>query len=424
MQNSRKYSHQLDLFGIFLCALILVGGAFWLTLQSVQPAPPSKIVVAAASEGSPYFSLAKRYRAALAANGVSLEIKETTGSPENLKLLRDDTAGVQAGFLQGGIATPDESRRLRSLGRVLYEPVWIFCNTAVMIDRISNLKGRRVLVGPAGSGTNRLAMRILAANGVNAKTATLAEAELPDYVEALNSGRADAGFLVLGADARTVQKLFASPNVRLMGLPQSDAYAQRFPYLTPLDLKQGIIDFASNVPAGNTPMVATTTSFIVRDDIHPALANLLTQVLVIAHLEPAVDINGEVGVFDSNGVFPIQSDPEFKMADEALRVYRSGAPFLQRFMPFWLATLIDRMVLMAIPVIGILLPALRFAPLLYTWRVRRRLLYWYKQLKSLEDDVTLPSRAEQNSAQAGADRRDRSRSRSHEAAARFCQSAL
>ena len=144
-----------------------------------------------------------------------------------------------------------------------------------------------------------------------------------------------------------------------------------------------------------TAMVATTTSLIVRDDIHPALANLLTQVLVTVHREPAVDINGEVGVFDSNGAFPIQSDPEFKMADEALRVYRSGAPFLQQFMPFWLATLIDRMVLMAIPVIGILLPALRFAPLLYTWRVRRRLLYWYKELKSLENDATVRAGAEQ-----------------------------
>jgi TRAP transporter TAXI family solute receptor len=354
MQKPQRHSQLRDLIGILLPALLVVGGAFLVTLQFVQPAPPNRIVVAAASKGSPYFDLAERYRRALAVHGVTLEIRETSGSLENLKLMLDDRAGVAAGFLQGGIATARDAPSLRSLGRVLYEPLWIFRNADVPIERMSDLKGKHVLVGPAGGGTNQLATQLLAASGVTRETATLINMELPDYVEALGRGKADAGFLVLAANARTVHQLFADPNVRLVGLPQADAYAQRFPFLRRLDLPEGIIDFAENIPAADTPLVATVASFVVRDDIHPALANLLTQAMVAS------------------------------MADEARQVYRSGPPFLQRYMPFWLATFLNRMILMVIPIIGVLLPALRLAPILYTWRMRQRLLRWYRELKNIE----------------------------------------
>src|SRR5580704_8094553 len=161
MQKPHRHSQLRDLLGMFLPALLIVGGAFYVTLQFVQPAPPTRIVVAASSKGSPYFVLAERYRQALAAHGVTLDIKETTGSLENLKLIQDEGAGVQAAFLQGGTATAHDAPRLRSLGRVLYEPMWIFRNAGMKIDRISDLKGKRVLVGPAGGGTNQLALRVL-----------------------------------------------------------------------------------------------------------------------------------------------------------------------------------------------------------------------------------------------------------------------
>jgi TRAP transporter TAXI family solute receptor len=398
MQTRRRYSRFHDLLAIFLPALLIVGGAFYVTLQFVQPAPPNRIVVAASSIGSPYFVLAERYRQALAAHGVTLDIKETTGSLENLKLIQDEGAGVQAAFLQGGTATALDAPRLRSLGRVLYEPLWIFRNADSSIERLSDLKGKRVLVGPAGGGTNQLAMRVLAASDVTDATATLIDMELPDYVAALGSGKADAGFLVLAANANTVHQLFAGPNVRLVGLPQADAYAERFPFLTRLDLPEGIIDFDKNIPAATTPLVATIASFVVRDDIHPALANLLTQAMVTAHAAPNLDSSGEVGVFEGNGVFPMQNDPVFTIADEARQVYRSGPPFLQRYMPFWLATLLNRMILMAIPIIGVLLPALRFAPMLYTWRMRRRLLRWYRELKRLENEGGGPEKIREKQA--------------------------
>jgi len=368
-------------------AIVLVVGTLWLASWFIQPAPPHHVVIAAASRGSPYYRWAEQYQRFMAQNGIDLEIRETGGSIENLRLLEDSGSGVQLGFLQGGISSSQEAPQLRSIGRVFYEPLWVFYHGDQTLDRLTQLVGKRVLVGPAGGGTNYLAQKLLNANGVTPQTATLINMELPDYVDALGKGEADAGFLVLAPDAKTIQRLFGTPNVRLMNLVQADAYSERFPYLSHLELRQGLVDFARNIPAGDVNMVATMAAVVVRDDLHPALTNLMTQALIDVHTKPMIDANGEVPVFSRAAEFPVTVDPEFPLAAEARRVYKSGPPFLQRYLPFWLATLSDRLVVLLIPIIGLALPLMRFVPPLYTWRVRQRILQWYRELKRVEATV-------------------------------------
>jgi TRAP transporter TAXI family solute receptor len=365
-------------------ALALIAITVWATSRYITPAPPNKIVIAAASKGSPYYRWAEQYQKVLAQSGITLEIKETSGSSENLRLLNDGASGVQLAFLQGGLASTRDGPQLRSIGRVFYEPLWVFYRGDGTIDRLTELAGKRILVGPAGGGTNQLATKLLAANGVTADTATLITSALPDYVEALESGRADAGFLVLGPEARTIERLFNSPSIRLMSLSQAEAYSQRFPFLSRLDLKQGVVDFRRNIPAADTALVSTMAAVIVREDLHPALTNLVTQAIVDVHGKPVIDAKGEAALFSHSAAFPVAADPEFPLADEARRVYRSGPPFLQRYMPFWLATMLDRLVVMLVPIIGLAIPLMRFAPMLYTWRFRRRIVRWYGELKKAE----------------------------------------
>ncbi len=371
----------------------LVAAAFWATLKYVEPPLPDKIVIAAATKGSPYYSLAERYQAQMAKSGVRLEIRETSGSFENLRLINDPTSGVGLAFLQGGIANATSAPDLRSLGRVMYEPLWVFINASAKIERLADLKGKKILVGPAGGGTNALALRLLEANDVTAGNATLVNLELPDTVDEVANGRADAAFLVLAATAKTVQRMFDSPNVRLLNIAQSEAISQRLPFLSPLELKQGVVNFAKNIPASDTSLVATKAVVAARADLHPALANLMTQALIAVHAEPMVNAKGEAAIFAKTGEFPMSNDPELALSEDARRVYKSGPPFLQRYLPFNLATLFDRLIVLAVPLLGVLLPVIRFAPMLYTWRIRQRLLYWYKQLKIVEKGLN---------AQAGA----------------------
>lgn len=376
-----------DIFWWTLLVFSIGATAVAVALLFAEPPPGNTITIAAASKGSPYHALAERYKAFLARHHVTLNIRETSGSFENIALLGDGASGVDLAFVQGGLAGGRDVAALRSLGRVMFEPLWLFANADARIQHISDLKGRRVLVGPKGGGTNALALRILEIHGITAETATLVTMELPDYVAELEAGRADAGFLVLAPGARTIARLFGSPKVQLVDLAQAAALSERLPYLTALTLKAGIVDFARNLPSSDTHLVATRTALVARTDLHPALANLMTQALVAVHAEPQVDARGEAPIFAAAARFPLSEDPEFAMSDQARQVYRSGPPLLQRVLPFGVATLIDRLRILAIPLIGVLLPLMRLAPLLYTWQVRRRLLRWYRRLKGVEQGI-------------------------------------
>ena len=369
-------------------AILLVLVAFWFAAQFVAPAPPKKIVIAAAREGSPYYVAARRYGDILAENGVTVEVLQTAGSLDNIAQLRTPGSPVAAAFVQGGLVTSKDLPGVHSIGRVFYEPVWIFYQGPETLERLTQLVGKRVLIGPADGATSTLAERLLAASGVKRDTANLINMELPDYVAALESGRADAGLLVLAAEAKTIRRLLASDKVRLMSVAQADAYVQRFPFLSRLELKQGVVDFAKNIPPVDTALLTTTAALLVRDNLHPALVNLLTQAAISVHAQPVVNANGETSLFQRAGAFPSMDDQEFPMSADAARVYKSGPPFLQRYLPFWLATLADRLIVLLLPAVGILFPALRFAPALYTWRVRRRIVSWYRELKRVEAMAT------------------------------------
>jgi uncharacterized protein len=390
-----------ELLLVVLPMLAIVFGAVWLALHFVDPAPPRTFVVSAAAAGSPYYRYAERYAATFKRNGVNLEIRESEGSLANLKALADPASGVHAGFVQGGLSSSRDAPGLLSVGRVAYEPLWVFYSGSEPLARLTDLKGKRVLVGPAGGGTSGLALRLLAANGITAATATLINRELPEYVDILARGEADAGFLVLAPEARTIQRLLGTPNVRLMSFANADAYIQRFPFLSRLVLRQGVVDFATNIPPADTTLIATTAAVLVREGAHPALVNLLAQALHEVHSQPIADAGNTVQLFQRVGDFPLANDPEFALSEDARRVYRSGPPILQRYMPFWVATMLDRLMVSFVVLLPILIPLIRFAPQIYNWRVRRRIIYWYGELKRLEAAARSASTEEERAARMG-----------------------
>ncbi|MGE0697792.1 MAG: TAXI family TRAP transporter solute-binding subunit [Hyphomicrobiaceae bacterium] len=384
MREGRRFSQAREIALIALPIVVLLAGLLWLAASFAGTAPPTRLVIAAASKGSPYHKLAESYAPVFRRNGVELEVRESGGSFDNFKALTTPGTMVDVGFLQGGLKTRADAPGLVSVGRVMHEPLWVFYNAGQKLERLSDLAGRRILVGPAGGGTHALAELLLKANGITAANATLVNRELPDYVDLLAKGEADAGFLVLGVEARTIQRLFALPGVRLLSFTNAEAYTQRFPFLSRLVLREGVIDLGRRIPAADTTLIATSAAVLVRDETHHALVNLLAQALYEVHGSPAADISPEAGLFQKAGDFPTQVDPEFPMSEEARRVYRAGPPFLQRYLPFWLANVIDRLTVSLLVLVPLLVPLMRIGPQIYRWRVRRRILFWYGVLKRLE----------------------------------------
>jgi uncharacterized protein len=371
---------------IVLPAILIGAAALWFAGGYLTPSPPKSFVISAASKGSPYYTLATHYKDELAKLGATLEVRESQGSFDNLKSLKDQSSDVQAGILQGGLTNSLDASHLRSMGRLLTEPVWIFYRGAEKLGQITQLKGKRILIGPEGSGTASLARKLLETNGITAENSTLVSMQLPEYVETFEKDAADAGFLVLGVEARTVQRLLRQPGTNLMNMAQADALIQRFPYLNQVMLRQGVVDFAQNIPPADTSLVATRAMLLVRDDLHPALVTVLAQTVHGVQARPALTESGDSKLF-ALGPETLLDDPEFPMADEARRVYKSGPTWFQRIKPFWIASLLDRAVILIVPVIGIIFPLFRLVPAFYNWRMRRRILYWYRELKNLENDL-------------------------------------
>ncbi len=375
-----------DFLFVFVPAAAICIGAVWFTMRYVKPAPPTHLVMSTSSKASPYYMLAMRFKEEVAKKGVTIEVRESAASSENLRLLKDPASDVQAGFVQGGLSNHIDAPSLYSMGRVITEPVWIFYRGAAKLDHITQLKGKRILTGPAGSGTSVLAYKLLEANGVTPDNSTLISMPLPQYAEAFAKGDADAGFMVIGAEGAPVQALLHQPGTSLMNMAQADALIQRYPYLTSVTLRQGVVDFAQNIPPADTALVATKAMLLVRDDLHPALITVLAQAVLSVQSQPSLKPTGESRLF-ALGAEGLTDDPEFPMEDDARRVYKSGPTFFWRVLPFWLAELLDRAFILLLPVIGVIFPLFRIVPFFYNWRMRRQILRWYIPLKALERDL-------------------------------------
>ena len=371
-----------DLFATAWWIVLIAGIGFVVAYQFVEPAPPKKIVITTGGESGAYYQFAQRYATILARNGVTLEVKASAGSLDNLARLQSNEA--QVGFVQGGVVPPkddpdaEDESGLLSLGSMFYEPVWVFYRGDKVLTRLTELHGKRIAIGQEGSGVRQLAKQLLDANEIPADDHLVPLAGL-SAAEELQQGRIDAAFIIAAETAPVVQVLIRSPGVKLMSFAQDRAYQRRFPFLTKLTFPRGVVDLVRDFPPDDIKVLAPTANLIIRDDLHPALRTLL--------LQAASEVHGKSGFFQDAGEFPSYKDQMLLLSPEAARYFKSGAPFLQRYLPFWLAVLVDRLIVLLVPIFALLIPLLKVAPAIYTWRVRRKVFRCYGELKFLEDDL-------------------------------------
>jgi hypothetical protein len=370
-------------------AVLLGLAAIWIAFWFVRPAPPDTITITTGPEGSQFRISAERYRKILARSGVILEIVPSNGALENLKRLADPDVNVDVGFVQGGLAADQKIDDLVSLGSIFYQPVAVFYRSAKPFDRLSALKGMRVAIGPEGSGARSLALTLLKANGIEPGGSTpLLNLAGEAAVKALLSREIDAAFL-MGDSATTgaFRKLSGVPGIRQFDFAQADAYLRRFRFLSKIELPPGSIDLGRNLPEKPLTLIATTVELVARAGLHPALSDLL--------IETAREVHGRGNLLQSAGEFPAPLEHEYHISDEATRYYKSGKGFLYRYLPFWLASLADRMWVVLVPLLVLLIPGLRVVPTVYDWRIRTRIYRRYGELMALERTILEQTTPEQ-----------------------------
>lgn len=364
-------------------AILIVAAGFVFAYQFVRPAPPSKVMIATGPEDGAYHAIGKLYAERFRKEGFELVLKTTAGSVENLSLLADPKAEVPAAFLQGGIGMPKEHPGFTSLGSLYFEPIWVFVRSAKQPRRLTELKGKRISVGAVGSGTRAVAIPLLAENGITGDTAKLLEMGVADSVKALESGDIDAAIIVGAATSRTVRAVLGLPGIRPMSFERADAYVRRYTYLSKVTLPMGTVDLANNLPHEDVTLLAPTATVVVTPEMHPALVDLM--------LLTMKDTHGAGGYLEAPGEFPSARYVTYPLEPAARRFYERGPPFLQRYLPFGVANLIDRLKVMILPLLTLLYPLFKVVPPLYNWRMRARVTRWYKELAALDDQLTAGS---------------------------------
>ncbi|MBK6008881.1 ABC transporter substrate-binding protein [Ramlibacter ginsenosidimutans] len=365
---------------IALLALVLLAAAYWW----LDPNPPKKVTLATGPAQSAYDEFGKRYQQALKRYGIQVVLVPSEGSRANLRLLKEGKADVA--FVQGGSGDPaaNESSGIVSLGSLFVEPVWIFYREAAARDlpngtltSLTQLQDLRVDIGARGSGSPGIMRRLLEANSLDLAKLKISRQDQTAATVAFLNGDLDVLVFASAPESLMVQMLLQTPGVRLMDFSQSEAYSRRLPFLTPVLLPRGIVDLARDLPPQDVHLVATTTGLLAREGTHPALLQLFTQA---AH-----DLHSPAGWFNRAGSFPNIEHSEYPVSREAERTIRAGQPFLQRWLPFWLANLVERMWLVLGIILAVLLPLSRIVPPLYQFRIRSRVFRWYGQLRDLEN---------------------------------------
>jgi TRAP-type uncharacterized transport system substrate-binding protein len=357
-------------FAIAGMVVILLGASVFI----VETLPPRTIVMATGAEGGAYHETGIRYREILAQAGVELQLLPTTGAIENLARLRDPRSGVSVGFIQGGITTQKESPGVESLGTVFYEPLWLF--SRISGSRAEGLSGRRLSVGPEGSGTRTLVLELLERNKIVAELFGFT----PEVAgEKLIAGDIDFAFIVASWDAPVVQRLIKAEGIELRSFPRADAYIGLYPFLNKVVLPEGIGDLGMNRPPSDVVLVAPKASLAVRADLHPAIQYLL--------LDAAVQVHSRPGIFQKAGQFPAAESIDIPLSDEAQRFYKSGRPFLQDYLPFWIATLTERLLVVFIPLAVLLYPFFKLLPQMYGWIMQSKITRLYNEMRSIEREM-------------------------------------
>ena len=347
--------------------------AFFFAYQFVDPAPPKEVVITTGQADGAYNQFARQYQKILEKHGIDLILRVSNGSVENIENLKNGKA--QVGFVQGGTANDEEDSPLLTLGSLYHEPLWLFHRQGEQMESSSDLVGKRLMIGPEGSGTRALVMRLLKYNELQEQV-LLHSGGFEDARSLLTAGEVDAVFMVASPESEKIRAMLQDESITLMSFERAEAYQRRMKYLTYVKLPRGMVDLLRDVPSRDKTLLAATANLVVHEDLHPAIQDLL--------LQAAEEVHDKGGWFEEHGEFPNSNFAEYPLSPEARRFYKFGPPFLQRYLSFRLASLIDRLKVMILPLVVLMIPLMKIMPPIYTWRMRSKIYRWYQALEQID----------------------------------------
>ncbi len=349
----------------------------------VEPAPPSHLMIAAGPKGGAYYAQAEVFRRHFAENGIELKILETAGSLENYQLLRENNE-VHLAIVQGGTKPSDLAEQsLESLASLYLEPLWIFSKRPGSFQEIRDLNGQSIAIGNPSSGTEAIMKVVLQANGMiqqegESDTRVVARGG-EAAIEMVKAGEVDAACFVLPPENNLIRELMGDSELKLLPFVRHRAYHQLYPYLSDVTLVRGVLDLERDIPPQDIPLIAPAANLVAAAELHDAFVPLL--------IEAADRNRDQSNLLASADEFPSLKFSEFRPHAASIDYFKSGHSLLYRYLPFWVASLFDRMKIMLLPLLTLTIPLIKIAPPVYRWRIRSRIYRWYVLLREMDQQV-------------------------------------
>ncbi|MGB5792194.1 TAXI family TRAP transporter solute-binding subunit [Poseidonibacter sp.] len=355
--------------------ILLVIASFYITAQFIQPSPKKEFTSATGSKDGQYYKTALLYKKILEDEKVKVNIVTSSGSMQNLQLLQDKK--VDIAFVQNGIELNEKQKHLKAIGSIYYEPIWVFYkNKKYTIDYIVELTSKKISVGVEGSGTNHLALQILKDNGISKENSTLYSYDSSKSKKLLMNDKIDAMFVVGSANSKVIKELLEDSSINVFSFKRSKAYSRKYNYLESLSLYEGTIDLYRNIPYEDSNLLATTANLVINDSLSDELQRLLLRKLFTIH--------NKKGLFEKNDQFPNISNLTIPVSEEAQRYYTYGDTWLEKIFPYWIASNLDRLKILLIPLLTLLFPLFKGVLPLYRWSIRSKIYKWYDKIQGID----------------------------------------
>ena len=354
----------------------------------ILPQPPQTLTIVTGFPDGLYSQFANHLKIELAKEKITLQIRNTGGSVDNLALINDPNSGIDLAIVQSGVGDPVKYPELLSLAGIFYEPLWVwyrqpaFAKEGGALTQLSQLQGKRISIGNDGSGTQILSNAILKLNEINADLVKLEKLKPDESIEKLQKGELDVAFIVAAGEAPILKKFYQIPGIRLMNFDQAEAYTRVLPYLDRIDIPRGIISIAHDQPKQDIRTIASTATLVARNDINPATVSLL--------LGTSYDILRNYSRLQKPGQFPSSKGLDFPMDMDAEIFLRDGPSFFYRHLPFWGAVWVERFIKILIPLLIVLIPVFTYLPAIFNLSLKVKLSRLYKILKNIEKRSNSP----------------------------------
>ncbi len=377
-----------EFYAVSVLSVVALGVLLALVLGLLNPPPPRVIAMSAGTPGGGYHAFALRYQQVLRHYGVELEVMPSNGSLENLERLRhrqelDTSHGrlpVLVAFAQSGTSTQAdlEGEQIYALASVSNEPVWIFHRLPAEKApvRLSDLKGLRIGIDIPGSGARHATLQLLESAGVTPVNSRLTERPVSEGVDNFAEGQTDVLMTVAPPSSPIVRRALEIPGVTLMNFEQADGFVRQFGWLRRINIPRAALDLKNDRPSQDVKVIAATANLVVHRDLHPSLAFLL--------LEVAREVHSGGSAGNERGEFPSAASLTLHQSEESRRWFETGRPFLQRYMPFWVAIWIERLIKTLVPLLVLVLPLFKALPAFKRWREEARVSRIFVALRQVE----------------------------------------